>query len=574
MLVAGVAAADDPFARLIPEQPVKGDSATPPSGPGFAPDATGGPDGFGYVYIDSDEAGGPTAGLFFDISGTGTAVPLGDDAEVSIPLGMDFPFYGTIFTSVFVVSNGHLSFDGGTSGTFTNECPIAGTALGNMIAPYWDDLDPGDDGASAFHEYFAACPVGAGECTIVQWEEFDFFPGDGAPGGTAGSFQVVLYGTGDILFQYEAGGNLDGASATIAINQDGAANSLQYGCDSVGQVAGDDAILFSTPPAGDLAITKTGEPALGGSFAYVIDVVNNGPEDQTGVVVTDTIPAELVFVSDDCGGSFDGTDWTWNIGSMVNGATATCEVIVELVDNGTCVAVSNTATVSGDLADPSSNNSSTAANGGGAGAVADPSFELGTPNAEWAEFSTNFGTPICDVGSCGTGTGTGPFDGNFWTWFGGIAAVENGSMTQDIVISSGVTDMTFWLETIVCDSAADFMEVTIDGTQVYFVDGSSPLCGNLGYTQQTADISAFADGGTHTLAFNSSIFGANGNGTNFFVDLVDVPSSPSCDGDVNGGGGGDIIIEVPTLDQVGLAILAMLLVAGAAVTLRRRRFDS
>lgn len=570
VFVAGSLAAQDPFARLIPEQPVKGDTAAPPTA-GIAPDATGGPDAFGYVFIDSNEADGPAAGQFFDISGTGTAVLLGDDDELSVPVGFDFPFYGNLFNSVFLVSNGHLSFDGGSSGTFTNECPIAGTHT-NLVAPYWDDLDPADDGASAFHETFAACPVGSGQCAIYQWEEFDFFPGDGAPGGSAGTFQAILYDNGDILYQYEGGAGLDGGSATIAISQDGAANSLQYGCDTPGQVTAGLAILYSTPPAGDLAITKTGEPALGGSFAYTLDVVNNGPEDQTGVVVTDTIPADLVFVGDDCGGSFDGTDWTWDLGNMPNGATATCQLIVELVDNGTCVSVSNTATVAGDLADPSTNNSSTASNGSLDGAVADGSFEGGTPNADWAEFSSNFGTPICDEGSCGLGTGTGPFDGTFWTWFGGIAAAETGSMTQDVVINSGVTEMTFWLEAIICDSAADFMEVTIDGSQVFFVDGTSPLCGQLGYTQQSVDISAFADGGSHTLEFASSIFANNGGGTNFFVDLVEIPSAPSCDGDIVGPGGA-LVIEVPTLDQVGLAILALLLAAGAAVTMRRRRFD-
>ena len=46
----------------------------------------------------------------------------------------------------------------------------------------------GDDGALAYYETFGSCPVGtATACTIVQWEEFDFFPGDGVPGGSAGT---------------------------------------------------------------------------------------------------------------------------------------------------------------------------------------------------------------------------------------------------------------------------------------------------------------------------------------------------------------------------------------------------
>ena len=425
-----------------------------------------------------------------------------------------------------------------------------------------------DDGASAFFESFANCPVGASiDCMIVQWEEFDFFPGDGAPGGSAGTFQAILYADSSILFQYDSA-TLDGASATVGISNDAAGNSLQYGCDSPGQTGAGLAIEFGLGDVGDLEITKTGAVAIEGPFDYTIDVINNGPEDQTGVVVTDMIPAELDFLSDDCGGNFADPDWTWNIGNLANGQSVSCTLTVQLVDINTCVAVSNTATVTGDLADPSGNSSSTISNGGDGNAVGDPGFEAGPGGGTWTEASTNFGTPVCDVGTCGTGTGTGPFEGLFWTWFGGIGASEIGSMTQDITINPGSNEMTFWLEQIVCDSAADFMEVTIDGTQVFFTDGSSPLCGVLGYSQQTVDISAFADGGTHTLEFRSEIFANNGGGSNFFVDLVEIPSAPFCE--ISMGGDPDNPLEIPTLDTIGLVILSLLLAAGATWRMRRR----
>ncbi len=156
--------------------------------------------------------------------------------------------------------------------------------------------------------------------------------------------------------------------------------------------------------------------------------------------------------------------------------------------------------------------------------VADGSFEAGIGGGAWTEASVNFGSPICDLGSCGTGTGTGPSDGNFWVWLGGIAASEVGSVCQSVTVPTGLASLTlsFDLETIICDSPSDFMEVTIDGTQVFFVDGSSPGCGVLGYAPQTIDLLAagIADGATYTLCFESEIFAANGTGTNFFVDNV------------------------------------------------------
>jgi PKD repeat protein len=197
-----------------------------------------------------------------------------------------------------------------------------------------------------------------------------------------------------------------------------------------------------------------------------------------------------------------------------------------------------------------------------ANAVEDGSFEAGTPNPNWDESSTNFGSPICDVASCGTGTGTGPNTGTYWAWFGGISAVEEGSLSQDVTFPSrSPATLSFFLEQIVCADPADFLEVLIDGTQVFFTDGSSPLCGNLGYTLQEIDVSAFADGGTHTLEFHSLLTGT-GN-TNFFVDdvMLEGPcSSPdviswldlsSTNGTTAAGSSTDVTV---TLDSSGLAV--------------------
>jgi uncharacterized repeat protein (TIGR01451 family) len=571
LLGASMASAANPYARLTgpPTPPQKGHDD--PTTPGIGPQATGGPDGFGYTYIDSNEAGGPNFS-FVDISGSGTPTFLGDDTEASVPIGFSFSFYGGSFSNVFLVSNGFLSFPGGSSGAFTNDCPFGGGSPANTIDPYWDDLDPGDDGAAVYTQTFApgACPhvatgvtPGAG-CFIADYEEFDHFPGDGVPGGNIGTFEVLLYTDGSILFQYEAGHpNMNGSSATVGINSDGVGNSLQYSCNT-STLAGGLAILFQLGAVGDLAITKTGQVVLGGTTTYTLQVTNNGPDDQTGVVVTDTIPASMTFVGDNCGGSFASPTWTWNIGNLANGASVSCDLQTAL-QGPDCLAVSNTATVTGDLADPSGNSSSTAVNGGG-NIVADPSFEAGTPNPIWTEASTNFGTPLCTVALCGTGTGTGPRTGLWWSWFGGIAAFEDGSVSQGLTIPTGTTDLTFWLEAIVCASPADFIEVNIDGNQVFVADGSAAFCGVLGYHQETVDISAFADGGIHTLEFHSTTFGS-GN-TNFFVDDIEIQSAPMC---IGGGGGGVPAQEIPTLDWVGLALLALVLAAGGLYLVRRRK---
>ena len=110
-------------------------------------------------------------------------------------------------------------------------------------------------------------------------------------------------------------------------------------------------------PDADLEVTKTAA-VNGTQIVWTISVTNNGPADATGVVVTDTLDACTVYISDDCGGA-NVPPWTWNIGALANGNSAVCNVTVDA--SGCGGAVSNTATASGDQNDQTpANNSDTA----------------------------------------------------------------------------------------------------------------------------------------------------------------------------------------------------------------------
>lgn len=548
--------------RAVPAPDVK----LPNDGhPGVPTRDTGGPDAYGYAWIDSLEPGGPTF-AWVDISGTGTSVALtDDDTDGPFPIGFNFGFYGSSFADFWISSNGWISFVSPSSSDLSNDCPMPTNGTPNdLVALMWDDLDPGDTGDLVYYQGFTAgsCPYGgyAGACTVVQYDDFCHYPG-GATCDTAGTFEAILFDNGEIVLQYEDAGVELGSGSTTGIQNGDSTIGLTYGCDGT-YLANGRAVRFFLPPQGDLEITKTAPDGFVGTapFDFLISVTNNGPENQTNVTVTDTLPAELTYVGDNCGGSLAGSTWTWNVGSLNNGASDSCLLTV-VFTSGACDGASNTATVSGDVFDPQGNNTSSTTN---IAAIADGSFEDGTPNAYWDEASLNFGTPLCDVASCGTGTGTGPRTGAWWTWFGGISVPETGSVSQTVFFSPDVTTLTFWVEAIVCDSAADFMQVTIDGNVVYTIDGGSSLCGTLGYTQQTADISAYADGADHTIEFYSQTFAANGGGSNFFVD------------DVSFDGGGyctepPVVIQeaIPTLDTIGIALLIGLIVGAGVVVLRR-----
>jgi hypothetical protein len=159
------------------------------------------------------------------------------------------------------------------------------------------------------------------------------------------------------------------------------------------------------------------------------------------------------------------------------------------------------------------------------GIVADGSFEAGTPNPSWNEFSTNFGTPLCTQGLCG---GPPAHTGDWHVWFGGTSVAEIGSVDQDVTIPAGTAELSFWLLMGAASGATGFMDVSLDNTIVFSVTEAD--VGDFGaYTQVTVDVSAFADGSTYNLEFYAEK--PAGPNINFFVDDVAITAGvgAACD---------------------------------------------
>lgn len=108
----------------------------------------------------------------------------------------------------------------------------------------------------------------------------------------------------------------------------------------------------------DLELVKDAVNNGAGTGTYSLLASNNGPDDATGVVVTDTLPAGVTYVSDDCGGAFVDPVFTWNIGSLLNGASAVCNVLVNIVNPDDTL---NDAGISGAVNDPDPRNDSAGA---------------------------------------------------------------------------------------------------------------------------------------------------------------------------------------------------------------------
>jgi subtilisin family serine protease len=155
--------------------------------------------------------------------------------------------------------------------------------------------------------------------------------------------------------------------------------------------------------------------------------------------------------------------------------------------------------------------------------ILDGSFEAGTPNSFWDEFSSNFGTPLCTQASCGGGPP--PHTGIWHAWFGGTTSAETGSVDQNVIIPVGTAELRFWLLMGAVSGATGFLEASIDNNVVFSVTEAD--VGNFGvYTEVTVDVSAYADGNSHNLKFLGQK--PAGPNINFFVDDVVLDSYPPC----------------------------------------------
>lgn len=116
----------------------------------------------------------------------------------------------------------------------------------------------------------------------------------------------------------------------------------------------------------DLVLTKSGLPnpvTAGGNVTWTVGVTNQGPNDANSITVTDTLPANMTYVSS------SGTGWSCgNAGQVVtctraalaNGASAPDISIIGRVTGAVTGTLTNSATAAASTADPNPNNTVTA----------------------------------------------------------------------------------------------------------------------------------------------------------------------------------------------------------------------
>jgi len=171
--------------------------------------AAGGPDSWGYSWIDSDEPGGPVYN-WIDILADGTALGLGnEEVALEIDIGFPFPFYGAVYSEVNISSNGFLSFVSTVAAYFNRTIPNISDPNA-FVAPFWDDLNPATGTGEV---YWLADPENGR--FVVTWDNVDH---DGT--SVPETFQLILNVDGSIDLQYALVNNP--GSCTVGIeNLDG-----------------------------------------------------------------------------------------------------------------------------------------------------------------------------------------------------------------------------------------------------------------------------------------------------------------------------------------------------------------
>ncbi len=222
----------------------------------------GGPDTYGYKYLDSDTTapGAPTYN-WVSIKGVGTEITtlLDDNTAGPFSIGFNFPYYWYRVNSVIVGSNGYITFGDATANSSPFK-PVPSTQKpNNQLAALLSDLDPEDTVSRNGSVWYWSNGT---DSFIVEYDSIEFW----STGGN-NTFQIILTkADSSITFQYkeQSGAPYNGWGATS--NQTGIENisgaiGLNYlsGTNPSGNMLHPDlAVRFFPPDSSTLQIHDVG----------------------------------------------------------------------------------------------------------------------------------------------------------------------------------------------------------------------------------------------------------------------------------------------------------------------------
>lgn len=203
---------------------------------------------------------------------------------------------------------------------------------------------------------------------------------DGAPqSNAAGDDRAEFDGANNrVVFRLGAGANAAtggalaiGASTTITFRvqvnagvADGTQVTNQAAVDFTGVSTGIDLTDSSNPSTvivsnrADLVVTKVisnPNPNVGETITFTVTLTNNGPQDATGVQLTDQLPPSFTFIAATTSqGTYNPATGLWTVGPLANGATVT--LTIDAVVATAAPSVNRAQITASDQPDPNPNN--------------------------------------------------------------------------------------------------------------------------------------------------------------------------------------------------------------------------
>ncbi|MCP4047283.1 MAG: S8 family serine peptidase, partial [Gammaproteobacteria bacterium] len=229
-----------------------------------------------------------------------------DDGDKEISIGFDFNFYGTVYNSVWVHTNGMLKFGATNPLSFFEFLNLPDTLPpNNYIASFWEDLNPVVSDGTLYSKLQGAAP---NRRLIIQWHDLKHFDQvDSAGPKSSVTFQAILYeSSNNIVVQY-----LDTTFGEVTYNQGARAltgvefvdgsRGLEY-ANQAGGLNEQMAILY-TPDSSSKKILTVDDDLIGGDVtddqtASQINCPQNcfgQYDDSTTVILTATARAGYTF---------------------------------------------------------------------------------------------------------------------------------------------------------------------------------------------------------------------------------------------------------------------------------------
>jgi hypothetical protein len=254
---------------------------------------SGGPDEMGYTWSNSFDEAGPEF-EWVNISGTGDPVALTDDSSNGpLDIGFNFPFYEEAFPQLYISSNGFLSFGVGSSTLSNTNIPNTNPP-NNIIAMFWDDLNPASGGQVYSYQDTA------NDRFIVQ---FDQVLGYG--GSVPYSFQAILYPNGHIVLQYLDVDEGDIASATIGTENTDGTIGLEINFNDVGCLIQDESAIYIEAIDGDFIAPTIVHTPINGYFETEVE-----GDFEISANITDASGVDEAWISWSNGGAYSDVPMT------------------------------------------------------------------------------------------------------------------------------------------------------------------------------------------------------------------------------------------------------------------------